>query len=936
MMSPDGPAASAAPLNLPARRWTGVVAGLLLLAACSTKTDAERLADARKALAAGDRAAATVTLKEALQKNETLAEARALLGIMALDVGDPASAALELRKAMSIGCDPGLCLPPLARAMLASGERSKLTSEFGSTQLKNPQSNADFQTTLAVAWSGEQQPDLAEQALAAALQADPAYVPARLLQARSHLAKQRVDDATAIVTDVLQAQPKSADAWLLKSELQLAGKPDRAAATAGFQKVLELDPRNLPAHVALVTLALDAGDLPLAEQRLGAMAKVRAGHPQTLSLQARVALARGQLPQAREASQQWLKQAPTDPSAYLVSAEIELRSGARTAALAALKKSIGLAPRSMSARLMLGQLLLQDGQPAATLDTLAPLLAMPQPAPDALGQAALAHLQLNQSAAAADLINRGAKAYPRDPRFAAAEAMSQAVRNTTAAGLARLEALAASDTTGLTDVTLAHLKVQRGDATGALKVLARAEQRQPANAQLRVWRGQTHERLNEITKAREAYQQALALDGTNLAATQALNDLDLQADAPRAALERMKALSDKRPGDTSTLLAQADVMRRAGSRPAAIQSVIEEAQRVAPSDPAPARALVLHHLRAGQAQRALSAARSAAEAFKGDADTLEALGQAQLAAGDHRQAVVSFNQALSLRPKHPTTLVMLARALSATGDLDGARDRLQQAIAVAPDLRPAHQGLVELAVGAGRWQQAIELAQGQQRRQPGRPEGWIWEAAAHAGQRHWPQAIEALKLGQAKGGGSDATLKLHAAYLAAGRPADAQRMASEWMALHPKDVSMPLTLADIAARQQQWTAAEGHYRKALELVPDDVPTLNNLAYVLARQGKAGAVEVAMKAVELEPDRGDLLDTLATALVAANQPAKALDAQKRAVEKSPHLGEVRLNLARLALQQGDKPLARQQLEHLAGLKEGFAQQAEVSRLLQSAR
>ena len=913
---------------------SAVVIGALWLVACGSKSDAERLSQARQKAAAGDLPAATVLLKEALQSNERLAEARALLGIISLDGGDSATAILDLRKAIELGCEPDQCVPPLARALLMSGQRRALVGEFGSTRLTKQGAQADLQTSLAVAWAAEGQPENAQESLQAALTADPTYLPGRLLEARALMAKRRIDDALSRVASILDANPKSSDAWLLKGELLQAGKGDLAGATVAYDKALELDPRSLPAHISVVTNALEAGRREEAERRLTAMVAVRRGHPQTLALQARVALMAGQLTAAREAAQHWLKQTPMDPLAYLVSGEIEMRAGSRTSAQSALKKCLGLSPRSVPARLMLSQIQVQEGQAAAALETLAPLLQAAQPPAEALGQGALAQLMQGQSAAAQALIARGAKAYPDDPRFSVAAALAQVASGDGTKGLARLEALAATDKTGLADVALVNQRVVRADMAGALKALASAEQRQPANPLLPVWRGQVHERLFEYDKARAAYEQALKVDRHHLRAVEALNELDIASDKPQAALDRMTTFAGQNARSAQVLLARASLMRRVGKPAAEVQAVIEDAQRVDPTDPTPVRELVLHHLRSGQPQRALSVAQTAAEAFKGDAELSAALGQAQIAAGETRQAVTTFTQVASARPKDPQVLVQLARALSAAGDMAGARDRLRQAVALAPDLRPAHQGLVEVAVATGQWQSALDEAQAQQRRQPGRPEGWIWEASVHAARRQWAPAIEALKTAQGKGGGSDAALKLHAAYLAAGRAPDAQRLAADWMTRHPRDASMPLMLGDLAARREDLPEAEVQYRKALAIVPDDVPTLNNLAWTLARQGKPGGVAFAERANQLEPERGDLLDTLAMAQLAENQAAKAFETQKLAVEKAPSRPEIRLNLARMALKRGDKPLARQELLRLAELGDNFSQQAEVNQLLKA--
>ena len=90
---------------------------------------------------------------------------------------------------------------------------------------------------------------------------------------------------------------------------------------------------------------------------------------------------------------------------------------------------------------------------------------------------------------------------------------------------------------------------------------------------------------------------------------------------------------------------------------------------------------------------------------------------------------------------------------------------------------------------------------------------------------------------------------------------------------------------------------------------------------------------AQRALDIAPDEPGLLDTLALALAADKQTAAALDVQKRAVEISPEDNRLRLGLARIALQAGDKDLARKELKRLDELGPTYSEQAEVKKLLQ---
>ena len=90
-----------------------LLAAVVVVAGCTRKPDTELLAAARAQLEARDHASAIVTLKDALQHNEGLADGRLLLGRALLETGDPAAALLELRKAQGGSADAQALAPLL-------------------------------------------------------------------------------------------------------------------------------------------------------------------------------------------------------------------------------------------------------------------------------------------------------------------------------------------------------------------------------------------------------------------------------------------------------------------------------------------------------------------------------------------------------------------------------------------------------------------------------------------------------------------------------------------------------------------------------------------------------------------------------------------------------------------------------------------------------
>jgi Flp pilus assembly protein TadD len=120
-------------------------------------------------------------------------------------------------------------------------------------------------------------------------------------------------------------------------------------------------------------------------------------------------------------------------------------------------------------------------------------------------------------------------------------------------------------------------------------------------------------------------------------------------------------------------------------------------------------------------------------------------------------------------------------------------------------------------------------------------------------------------------------------------------------------------------------------RHIVDEQPRNALVLNNLAMLLVTRGKPGALPLARQATDIQPANPALIDTLAAALALDKQFDKALVAQKRAVALAPDQPILRLNLVRIALQAGDKNLARQEIARLEGLGTESARQGDLAKL-----
>lgn len=904
--------------------------GLLSLGGCSSPSDDDALKQARAQLQARDAATAVVTLKDLLSRNPAHAEARRLLGQAFLASGDAAAAVQELRKA---GAGDDASRLQLLRALLAAGDARAAVGEFATIELAQPSARAEQHTRLAAAYAQLGESDAAAQSLQTALDANAAYAPARLMQARASAALGQVNEALETVRQVLAADAQSADAWHLQGELQRALPNAGAEALRSFAKALTLQPRHLAALSATVAVHLDAGELDAAERALAALAAAWPGHPRTLELQALLALRREDPPRAEAAVQQLLRSRPKDPMSYLLSAEVARRAGRPDQERAQLAQALLLAPASAGVRRQLAAAQLRQGDAMAALQTVSPLAEAKAAHAEDLMLAAQARLALGETARAQADFQRAAKAAPSDLQLRTAVALSELDRG--AAPLGGLKQLADTDRSGRAGLALVAAHLSRGDAKAALDALKPLEAAHPDNPLLPLTRGRIHQQMGRTELARQAYDAVLKRDPSNLGALAALAELDFAAGRIAESWDRLAPLArgQGEPAARAGLLL-ADLQRRAGAATARVNATLEQAARQAPADPAPRVALVRHLLQGGQVREALAQAQAFRSENDARPDSLETLAQAQLAAGEGQQALSTIKRLQALQPDRPGPLVMEAQAQRSLGDLQAATRLVDQALALDAGWMPALALRFEMAASRRDWGQADSLAAQVQRLHPRRPEGWIWSSHALAAQQRPGPAAEAAKAALDRAGRTDLAIRAHTLLGQAGQAQQAQALADRWMQAHPADLDFRMHLGDQAMLGGKADLAEAQYRQVLASAPQHVRALNNLAWAQMKRGDPAAAATAELAHKLDPGQADPLDTWAQALAAGKQTARALEVQRQAVERAPERADIRLNLARLAVQHGERKLAQDELRRLAALGPAFPRQAEVATLIDS--
>lgn len=911
--------------------WKGwAICAALALAGCGERSNLEIMEAARAFLAQKDVAAAKIELRSLLQRKPNASEARFLLGKILYEAGDTAGAEDQLTQALQFGYPEEEVVPLLAQ-VLASLNRSKaLLTKFGDLEFKDAQASAELKVQVATARIREGEIDKGAADVERALALAPSHPTALVLRAR--LKAMRGDEASAgrDVDQLLARMPDSAEGLALKGDLSMmAGQVD--AALDLHRRALALRANLSQSHAAVLAMLIARGDLDGASAQWKALKAALPNHPQTHFFEATLALLNGEPDRARLIAHAMLQSSPTDVRLLLLAGQAELQLNQHEQAEALLSRAVSLAFQAAVPRHMLAEVYLRTGRANEALALLRPLLAPGSRDAIASTLAARAQMIAGDSAAAKASFARALELNPDDKRVRTSAALAKLGAGQGDAAFSELESIAKADTSTTADLALINARLARGQYPQAAKAIDVLAAKVPTQALPDHLRGVVALGARENAAARKHFEAALAKEPNYFPALANLVRLDLAEGKADSARSRLEAARKQDRGNAQILLALASLATQRGAPVAEVVALLDEAVRLRPSDPAPHLALIDHHLASGRRDLAVLVAEKAVSAVPDSQALLDALGMAQRAQGAFEQSIATYNKMVLQFPRSPLGNLRLSESYLEAGNTPLAAERVKVALKDAPRSVAAQRVAAVVALRQGKPAQAFAIARTVQEQSPGGAVGHELEAEIAMALRQFDRAVLAYRKALDKSASPAVAKRLHLALIADKRPAEAARWAQEWLKSHPQDTPFVVHLADVALSQGDLAEAETHYREVAKRLPGNALAINNLAYTLIKQKKPGGLAMAEQAAKLAPNDAVVLDTLAAGYLAEDQPLKAIEWQRKAVDLQPEAGMLRLSLARMYIQTAEREKAVSELDRLATQGRSFSGYSEVAQL-----
>ncbi len=365
------------------------------------------------------------------------------------------------------------------------------------------------------------------------------------------------------------------------------------------------------------------------------------------------------------------------------------------------------------------------------------------------------------------------------------------------------------------------------------------------------------------------------------------------------AVAALKEFVEFDPSNASAIGLLAIAQRRAGQRPAAIET-----------------------LKAGLAKAELGVRTDLSLEL---AQTYEEMGRNDEAIAQYEQVFEGYLSKGALTPAGMPLFGEVVQRLVRVCRRTGNQTRLQSVLGRTRRVIDEHNPLldiitIEMLREDGKRREALDLARAGVRRYPDDRALKITEALLLSEMKRYKESVELLHT-MLKGGAENATedavihVLTSSVQMQAGELKAAETSARRALELNPGDGEATNQLASALDRAKRHDESETLLRELIRREPDNATALNNLGYFLVERGAKlpEALKLIEHAVAIEPIQGSYLDSLGWAHHKLGNHEKAREALEKATVYSrrnstihEHLGDVLRELGRL-------PEARRQWE-----------------------
>lgn len=906
---------------------------LLLVAGCgSSIDDQQHVENAKQFLKNGDQKSALIELKSALQQNPDNAAARSYLGQLYLKAGNYGAAEKELLKAKELGADDNEVLPSLSQAQLQLREIDDVlaidTSQL--TSLAMGQVLAAKGIAYLTRGQNSEAVELTEKALSMA--ADSPYV--RVARASAYL---RAEDAVAPAREQLEKAFEIDNtypaAWSLLGDLEVKEKRLEQARDA-YTKSISFQPTNLSDRNKRVTVSILLNDLKKAQYDLDILKKKLPGNPGVAFSQGLVHLATQKLEDAKSAFDLALLDQERYPLSLFYLAYVNYQQGNMAQAETHAERYFTINPDYLPNRKLLAEIKYAKKEYDQAEALLNPVLQDNKKDEGVLNILAKTQLMQGKTAEGIALLNNLVEQYP--------DSVDARIR--LGAGLI----LSGDEEAGFNELNIAIKKDEGNFRADTFRVLSylRLKQIDQAHKAIDDFKarapdseipfnlsGMIYLAERDYKAARKALDQSWKIKPGNTDAGHNLAALMIMDGDYKGARSYLEEVMAAHPDNLETLIKLAELDGLEGKSEQQVRK-LEKAIRLYPAAVKPRILLANHFIRIGKPGQVAGLIETLDLETKKQLPVMTVIANQKLAQQEYQAAKLDAQKIIDRDPEAANGYFLLAQALGGLGENDQAEKALVKALEMDEQFLSARIALLRLLarkqdIPAIERELAILKNTAADNEEVIRVEFALEELKGNQSQA----LLLAERLFKAYPT-TENMLALSRQRLRVGDNEGALKLQETWAKNNSENFTANLILAETYTQLKKHDLSARYYKKALELSPDNILVLNNLAWSLKESDPEQALEYAEKANSLKPGTVTLMDTLAMVYLANQNLDKAIRTMKEVRYLDPENRTLRLHEAEINAAAGNEASAIKTLQELLSEKEEFPEKLEAEVLLKS--
>ena len=652
---------------------------------------------------------------------------------------------------------------------------------------------------------------------------------------KDYLAQENYDKARIEFKNVLQIDPKSAEGHYHLGQVEQSANNMRLAFSY-YMKALELKPDYHDAQLKLGRFYLAVGDRDKAKELVGEILAKNPADPDGRILNAAILAVEGDTTNAINGVSDVLKTHPMHVDALDLLSSIYTTKGQTDKAIEVLEKGVDADRKSVMLRARLAILYAETNNLDKAEVLLKDIVTLESERMQNWTNLAMFYSRTDQLDKAEKVLRDAIKANPEEPQ-----------RHLL-----------------LTD----FLANRKGFETAEKQIISAIEE-YPKEFQLRFGLAALYERMKRLDKMEEVYHEIIALDGTRPDGLRARNFL-------------------------------ANLFLLQGKK---IDEVVQLSEEVLSKNPLDNEALEIKGkvaLFKKKPQDAINAFRTILKDQPGSVKILTLLAEAHMASGEKDLARDNLQKALENEPTNPLTRVKLAQYYMSTGSVNDAVKVIDDGLKTAPTSLELLLAKADVYTAKKDTKGIRKVLESIKAEHPDSPVGYYRMGQLLAAERKHDQALGQFEAAWKKSSGErEILVAIVNTHLAQRKPDKAIDRLNAVLQQSPQSAFVHEMLGEVYASQRNYTEAEVHFRKAIELSPSWPQPYGSLAKLLQTKGDLpGSISLYEQGLAAAPNDVGLMLYLAGTHERMKNHEKAIEIYERILENDSNNAIAANNLAML--------------------------------------